>query len=238
VVMTHRAQALLASEYAVPEARLLMIPHGVDPAPLLAAAPSHQRPVILTWGLIGPGKGIEWGIRAMACLSPITPRPLYRVLGQTHPKVLKEQGDGYRRSLEALAVELGVADDIEIDGSYQEAEQLAAAVAAADLVLLPYDSREQATSGVLAEAVAAGKVVIATRFPHAVELLSGGAGVLVGHKSPMEIANAIGVALGEPKRAASAAALARETAKSNSWANTARRYRMLLDGVAAGVRSA
>ena len=54
----------------------------------------------------------------------------------------------------------------------------------ADIVLLPYDSPEQVTSGVLIEAVAAGKPVVSTGFPHAVELLSSGAGLLVDRQRP------------------------------------------------------
>ena len=64
-------------------------------------------------------------------------------------------------------------------------------MAAADVVLLPYDSTEQVTSGVLIEAVAAGKPVVATRFPHAVELLSDGAGIVVPHRDPIAIAEAL-----------------------------------------------
>jgi len=228
VVMTHKAQAIISEQYLVPESRLSLIPHGVDPwrpaAPIIRAS---ARPVVLTWGLIGPGKGIEWGIRAMSCLGDFAPRPIYRVLGQTHPKVLRDEGDRYRLSLEVLARHLGVSDDVEIDGRYQEATQLAKQVAGADLVLLPYDSKDQATSGVLAEAVAAGKVVIATRFPHAVELLSGGEGILVGHQRPLEIANAIRESLATPLWAAAAATRSREAASANSWANTADRYRAL-----------
>lgn len=237
VVMTRKAEALVASDYDLTEGQLLMIPHGADPHPAPVAAATDGRPVILTWGLIGPGKGIEWGIRAMALLEPGVQRPLYKVLGQTHPKVLMEHGDQYRLALESLVQELGVDADVEIDGRYQEAEQLAAEIAAADLVLLPYDSREQATSGVLAEAVAAGKVVIATPFPHAVELLSRGGGVLVDHQRPSEIAAAIRATLAEPVRTSAVASLAHGTARTNSWPNTARRYQGLL-GAVVGARSA
>ena len=41
----------------------------------------------------------------------------------------------------------------------------------------PYDTRDQVTSGVLVDAIAAGRPVIATAFPHAVELLGSGAGM-------------------------------------------------------------
>ncbi len=100
-----------------------MIPHGVDAWVADDAAP-HPRPVVLTWGLLGPGKGIEWGIRAIAALSDMQPRPIYCILGQTHPKVLMEHGEEYRTSLLALADRLGIADDVEIDGRYREVDDL------------------------------------------------------------------------------------------------------------------
>ena len=78
-----------------------------------------------------------------------------------------------------------------LDGRYRDAAALAALVASADVVLLPYDSTDQVTSGVLIEAVAAGKPVVATRFPHAVELLSDGAGMVVPHRDPAAIAEAL-----------------------------------------------
>jgi len=237
IVMSRTARTLLIEEYAVPPRHVQVIPHGVDPWVADDAAP-HPRPVVLTWGLLGPGKGIEWGIRAIAALSDMQPRPIYRILGQTHPKVLMEHGEEYRTSLLALADRLGIADDVEIDGRYREVDDLATNVAAADLVLLPYDSREQVTSGVLTEAVAAGKLVIATRFPHALELLSGGRGMLVGQRRPDEIAEAIRDALSDPFLAATAAARAQEAVRADSWANVAERYRALSSElVTGGVRT-
>lgn len=227
VVMSRTARTLLIEEYAVPPRHVQVIPHGVDAWVAGATTQHSTRPVVLTWGLLGPGKGIEWGIRALAELSGLEPRPIYRILGQTHPKVLLEHGEAYRTSLLALADRLGVGDDVEIDGRYQDVDDLAAQVAAADLVLLPYDSREQVTSGVLTEAVAAGKLVIATRFPHALELLSGGKGMLVGQRRPDEMAQAIRDAISDPLLAATAAARAQEAVRADSWANVGERYRAL-----------
>ena len=59
--------------------------------------------------------------------------------------------------------------------------ELARLVRSADLVVLPYQSVDQVTSGVLVEAISASKPVIATSFPHSIEVLSGGAGMLVPH---------------------------------------------------------
>ena len=73
-------------------------------------APAPRRPgpgVILTWGLLGPGKGIEWGIRALAMLDDVLPRPVYVVAGRTHPQVPERDGEAYRRELVALAASSG-----------------------------------------------------------------------------------------------------------------------------------
>jgi glycosyltransferase involved in cell wall biosynthesis len=226
VAMTHTAITLLVDLYGVAPDKVHLIPHGVTWAPSVVSS-IHARPTILTWGLLGPGKGIEWGIRAMALLTDLDPAPLYRVLGQTHPKVVIDQGEQYRRSLGMLVDGLGLKGDVQIDGRYRESAELAAEVAAADLILLPYDSRDQATSGVLVEAVAAGKLVIATRFPHSIELLSQGSGVLVDHEHPGQIAEAIRATLADPARAREAQAAARESARANSWGAVAERYKAL-----------
>ncbi len=231
VAMTHTAMTLLVDLYDVPPEKVRLIPHGVAWAPT-GLASNHVRPTILTWGLLGPGKGIEWGIRAMALLTDLDPAPVYRVLGQTHPKVVIDQGEKYRRSLSMLVDSLGLKGDVQIDGRYRESSELAAEVAAADLILLPYDSRDQATSGVLVEAVAAGKLVIATRFPHSIELLSEGGGVLVDHEHPAQIAEAIREALADPARALAAQAVARESARANSWGVVAETYKVLASELA------
>jgi glycosyltransferase involved in cell wall biosynthesis len=189
-------------------------------------------PVVLTWGLIGPGKGIEWGIRAMALLGDLDPAPIYRVLGQTHPKVVIDQGERYRHALTSLVDDLGLTGRVEIDGRYRESADLAAEVAAADLVLLPYDSRDQATSGVLVEAIAAGKLVIATRFPHSIELLSDGAGLLVDQGQPEQIATAVVAALEDRSRIEAAVKVARAKGHANSWEAVAQRYVALADELA------
>jgi glycosyltransferase involved in cell wall biosynthesis len=224
VAMTRTAMTLLVDLYDVAPDKVHLIPHGVRWAPAVVQS-VHTRPTILTWGLLGPGKGIEWGIRAMALLTDLDPAPLYRVLGQTHPKVVIDQGQQYRRSLGMLVAGLGLKGDVQIDGRYQETAELAAEVAAADIVLLPYDSRDQATSGVLVEAVAAGKLVIATRFPHSIELLSQGGGILVDQQNPDQIAEAIRAALADPARAREAQSAARESARANSWGAVAQSYK-------------
>jgi polysaccharide biosynthesis protein PslF len=156
VVMTDAARAILDRRFDVDMAKVAVIPHGVASAlGTLPHADSSGRTVV-TWGLIGPGKGLEWGIRAMAELADMRPQPEYLVVGRTHPKVLASEGEAYRERLAALIDELGLGDRVHLVDEYPDADALAAYIARADLVLLPYDSRNQVTSGVLVEAVAAG----------------------------------------------------------------------------------
>lgn len=230
VTMSVTGRDRLAAGYDVDMGKVCIIAHG---APVASAAPATaatfraSRPTILTWGLLGPGKGIEWGIEAMATLRDLHPMPRYLIAGQTHPKVATRDGEAYRNSLQGLVRRLGLADVVAFDGHYCDAPSLARLVQSADVVLLPYDSLDQVTSGVLIEAVAAGKPVVATRFPHAVELLSGGAGIVVTHRNPEEIAVALRTVITQGELAAAMARSAAQTAPMLSWAAVADQYRSL-----------
>ncbi|GIF09324.1 glycosyl transferase family 1 [Actinoplanes siamensis] len=197
VTMTDTARRRLTTGYAVDPRKITVIPHGTashDEVP----REDHDRPQLLSWGLLGPGKGIEWALRALALLGDLRPAPVYTVAGRTHPKVLEQQGDVYRDSLKALAADLGVTDAVRWVDAYLEPAELSRLIRSADAVVLPYDSTEQVTSGVLIEAVGAGVPVVATEFPHAVELLADGPGLLVPHQDPEAMACAIRHVLAEP----------------------------------------
>jgi len=225
VVQSRAARTRLLEQYAVDTEKVRTIPHGAPPnlsagSPRAAGAP----PVVLSWGLLGPDKGIEWGIEAIAQLGDLEPAPRYVVIGQTHPKLPDRAGEDYRRLLEERARVLGVADRVEFDAGYHTTVSLLARVREADVVLLPYRSREQVVSGVLVEAIASGKPVVATRFPHAEELLGEGSGVLVPHEDAHAIALALRRLLTEETLASRAATVARRQARELFWESVGGRY--------------
>jgi glycosyltransferase involved in cell wall biosynthesis len=203
-----------------------VIPHGAPDAQASSALLFRTgRPMVLSWGLLGPGKGLEWGIEAFARLSRLEPAPRYVIAGQTHPKVLAHEGEAYRMRLVDQVRRMGLGSTVQFDGHYRDAASLAALIRQADVVLLPYDSTEQVTSGVLIEAVTAGKPVVATCFPHAVELLSGGAGLVVPHQDPAALADALRTVLTRPDLAAAMARAAAATSEQAHWPAVAARYR-------------
>ncbi|GLL02285.1 glycosyltransferase [Dactylosporangium matsuzakiense] len=223
VTMTGTARDRLLRGYDVDPGKLVVIPHG-SAAPAAAAAPRRAGPHLLTWGLLGPGKGIEWALRAVALLQDLDQPLRFTIAGQTHPKVVARHGEAYRAGLHRLGAQLGIAHAVDYRPEYHDADTLNGLIRSADVVVLPYDSIEQVTSGVLTEAVAAGVPVVATTFPHAIELLSDGRGLLVPHRNPAALANAVRRILTEP---ALAARLSRPRTPVPHWPAVAARYEAL-----------
>lgn len=231
VVQSDHARHRLISLYGASPAQVAVIAHGAT-ANLTGERPVVEHPRIITWGLLGPGKGIEHAIAAVARLSSWVPAPTYVVAGATHPKVLAAEGERYRRGLQRQSAQLGIAARVVFDDGYRDWESLRALVRSADVVLLPYDSREQESSGVLVEAIASGKPVVATRFPHAVELLSAGAGIVVDQGDVAAMADALERVLYQPGVAEEMARCARREATALLWPNIGAAYRDLLARVA------
>jgi glycosyltransferase involved in cell wall biosynthesis len=231
VTMTDTARRRLLAGYEVTAEKIHVIAHGAaerfGAERNRSATVPGSRPIVLTWGLLGPGKGIEWGIEAISMLQDRHPAPRYVVAGQTHPKVLQRDGESYREGLERQIRALSLTDSVQLDGRYLDDPALAALVGAADVVLLPYDSTEQVTSGVLIEAVAAGKPVVATRFPHALELLSGGAGIVVPHRDPVSIAEGLRRVISTEEVSAAMSRVASSAAPALRWSAVAGQYRLL-----------
>jgi polysaccharide biosynthesis protein PslF len=223
VVMSEAARHRLCLTYAVDRRKVTMIPHGAT-VPSSPRAKRPSRPTILTWGLLGPGKGIERVIDVMPLLDDVPGRPRYIVVGPTHPSVLAAEGEAYRDARIEQARRSGVADSVSFDPGYYNQSMLTALIQQSSVVVLPYDSTEQVTSGVLVDAIANGRPVVATAFPHAVELLNSGAGIVVGHDDPVALASALRQIITHPRLAGSMAAEARRRAPEMAWQMVASAY--------------
>ena len=226
VVMSEAASHRLSRVFDIDRRKVTTIPHGAT-VPTNAAAKRPSRPTVLTWGLMGPGKGIERVIEAMVSLNGLPGRPQYLVAGRTHPKVVAADGEAYRDARMEQARRSGVADSVYFDAGYRDVSMLTALVQSCSVVVLPYDSTDQVTSGVLVDAIACGRPVVATAFPHAVELLATGAGVVVDHDDPDALAAALRRILTQPCLAGSMAAEARRLAPEMAWPVVAKAYLVL-----------
>ena len=223
VVMSEAANDRLCRGYAVDATKITTIPHGATVPPGVPARRAG-RPTLLTWGLLGPGKGIERVIEAMVSLHDLPCSPMYLVAGQTHPKVRASDGEAYRNARIEQARHSGVGDSVCFDDTYRSVSSLNALAQSAAAVVLPYDSTDQVTSGVLVDAIASGRPVVATAFPHAVELLASGAGIVVDHDDPDALVSALRRIVTEPHLAGAMAVEARRLAPKMAWSVVAADY--------------
>ena len=197
MVMAEAAKQILIDTYKCDPAKICVIPHGIPDRPFTATAPMKERfgwkkrKVIMTFGLLSPGKGIETVISALPALVSRFPEALYVVLGATHPHCISHNGEAYRDSLKALADELGVSKNVEWIDGFCDTGQLLDYLSAADIYATPYLNPAQVTSGTLAYAVGLGKPVVSTPYVHAIELLAGGHGHLLDFGDSRGFANAI-----------------------------------------------
>ena len=227
VVMSEAASQRMRLGFDVDPSKVTTIAHGARVPRRMAPGARSERPTLLTWGLLGPGKGIERVIDAMGSLHNLPVRPRYLIAGRTHPKVLAADGEAYRNARAEQARLGGVTDSVAFDASYRDVSSLTALVQSSAVVVLPYDSTDQVTSGVLVDAIASGRPVVATAFPHAVELLASGAGIVVGHDDPDALASALHRLLTEPHLAAAMAAEAARLAPQMAWPVVANAYQVL-----------
>jgi glycosyltransferase involved in cell wall biosynthesis len=230
VVPSQGARTVLNEIYHLPLDNVSVIPHGAHWSPGRPRVGRRRR--LLTWGLLGPGKGIERAIEAMALLGDRSPEPIYRVVGQTHPNVLRREGLRYRDSLADLIDAHGLGEKVVLDDGYKGDSDLWRLVDECDVVVVPYDNREQISSGVVTEAISGGKPVIATRFPHSEELLGDGAGVVVDHDDIPGMARALSTLLDDDFAYHRAAARARALARDLAWPAVARSYIEVTDRLA------
>lgn len=197
VVMAEQGRTLLREVFRVPEPRIDLIPHGIPDMPF--ADPNYfkdefgvaGRQVVLTFGLLSPNKGIEYALRALPGIIRDCPNIVYIVLGQTHPNLLRAEGEAYRLSLERLAKDLGVQKHVVFFNRFVELDELMRFIGAADIYLTPYLTETQITSGTLAYAFGAGNAVVSTPYWHATEILTDERGKLVPFRDPASIAGAV-----------------------------------------------
>jgi len=197
IVMTETGKEFLKEIYNADPSKIDIIPHGIPDMPFVD--PNFYKDqfgvegknVLLTFGLISPGKGIENVLKALPSVIEKFPNTVYIVLGATHPNLLRQQGESYRLSLERLANDLGINKHVIFYNRFVSIDELKEFLGAADIYITPYLNEAQITSGTLSYAFGCGKAVISTPYWHAKELLSDNRGIIVPFNDPKAISEAI-----------------------------------------------
>ena len=240
VVMSESAARLLVDAYAVDPGRIRVIPHGVpdlasvDPAVRKPEFDLGDRPTILSFGLVGPGKGYEVAIEAMATVRQAIPDAIYIILGASHPELVRREGERYRTELVDRVRDLELGDNVRFVDRFVGRAELGRWLQASDVIVTPYPNLDQIVSGSLSYAVGAGRAVVSTPYTYARELLAGDRGVLVPPSSPDALAEALVALLGDPEGRAAIAKRAYAYGRHMTWPTVGAEYLDVFADVASG----
>jgi hypothetical protein len=233
----------LRSVYLVPDEKIEVIAHGipdvafVEPDAAKARLGFAGRPVILTFGLLSPNKGIEVMIDAMPSILERSPDAVYVVLGATHPNLVRDRGEAYRESLMARVRELGVEDHVVFLDRFVDQSTLLEFISMCDVYVTPYLNESQMTSGTLAYSFGLGRPVVSTPYWHACELLADGCGVLVPFGDAAAIGNEIESLLTDDARRKAMSRRAYAASRTMTWQRTAERYMSVFEALRRGDKS-
>lgn len=242
IVMSRSALNVLAATYGVTPGSVDVIPHGVPDLPLVESRTIKPgldlagREVILSFGLLGPGKGLELVLDALPAVVAARPTACYVVLGATHPNLLASEGEAYRRSLEDRVARLGLGRHVRFVDRFVGRVELTRWLEAADVFVTPYPNLEQIVSGTLSYAMGAGRAVVSTPYAYAAELLADGRGVLAAPGAPAAWADALIGLLEDDAHRAAVGRRAHEHTRPMVWSSVGAEYRRLLARVAAAPR--
>jgi len=236
IVMAHTAARLLVSDYGITKVPVV-IPHGM---PAIEPTGRHRlktklgmegRTIISTFGLVDPRKGLEYVIGAMPAIVERRPDALYLIVGQTHPELLKQQGEAYRNTLERAAEELGMRDHIAFVNEYLTQRDIVGYLLASDVYVTPYLDPNQITSGTLAYALGAGKAIVSTPYLHAIEALADDRGAIVPFRDAGAIAAAVRRILDDPELKKRLERRAYDYGRETAWPAVGRRVLALTQHV-------
>lgn len=202
IVMSKRAVEFLIDIYEIPTDKIQIIEHGVpdleadEKNEIKKLAAFKNKRVLFTFGLISRNKGLETVIKALPAIVKQNPDVMYVVLGNTHPGVLKNNGEEYRDSLKRLAAQLGVSKHLTFINKFVSEAELFQYLTAVDIYITPYLNEAQITSGTLSYAIGAGAAVVSTPYWHATELLANNRGRLFDFKDDEQLGAIVNDLLG------------------------------------------
>ncbi|TDS12161.1 glycosyltransferase family 4 protein [Sphingobacterium paludis] len=233
-VMTEKAIELLRDVFTVPVEKMHCVSHGVPTFDYNQVKAKNKlglagKSVMLSFGFLGRGKGIETAIDAVKHVND--PNFQYLVLGSTHPNVLREEGDSYRTFLQNKIDENGLADKIKLINTFASEDLLIEYLTACDIYVTPYPNENQISSGTLTFAIGAGAAVISTPYWYAKDLLANDRGLLFDFKNEKALANQINTLLDDPLVLAKYRRNAATYGRMISWQNVGKQYYELLKTV-------
>jgi len=244
VIMAKNTRPVLESVYEIDLSKIEVIHHGV-PYRILESREKLKekhglsgRQVVSTFGLLGPGKGLEYGIEAIAKVAKEHRDIVYLILGQTHPSVKRESGEAYRERLMEMVDSLGIGEHVRFVNKYLSKDEIIQYLQMSDIYMTPYPGRDQAVSGTLAYAVGYGRVIVSTPYSYAKEMLSEGRGLLAEFNDADSLAKHIRYVLNNPEAKKEMERRILSVGRTMMWDHVANHYTKLFIDIIEGMKLA
>lgn len=230
IVMTQTSKNILIKDYDIDSQKITVIPHGIHSTEFVDSKKAKhdlgysKNITISTFGLLSKGKGIEYGIEAMAKVVKKFPHAVYLIIGATHPVVLKNEGEIYRNTLVKKIHSLKLENNVFFYSRYLEISELLHFLEATDVYLALSQDPNQAVSGTLSYALGSGKPVVSTSFAQAREDVTDETGILVDFKDTSQIATALTELVADPEKRQRMAKNAYFRTRGRTWRNAILAY--------------
>lgn len=234
VVLTKSSKKIIQSIYTVQKEKIFVIPHGIHEIPFSKPNTAKKKlqlnhhTILSTFGLLSRGKGLEYVLRALPEVVKKYPNVLYLILGQTHPVILRQEGELYRNELAELVKELHLEKHVKFYNQYFSLPELFSFLKATDIYISTSTDPNQAVSGTLSYALGTGRAVISTEFAQAKEIVTEKNGRLVQIKNSQALTTAMLDLLSDNNRLLAMHENAYELSRQMTWDTVGKDYVTLL----------
>ncbi len=233
VVMTHSSSNLLMQDYQIDKNKINVIPHGTHlvshtaKETLKIKYQLSNKKILATFGLLGSGKNIETTLNALPLIAKIYPEILFLIIGQTHPNIIKQEGEKYRNLLKAKVIELKIEKHVQFINHFLPLNDLLEYLQLTDIYLFTSKDPNQAVSGTFSYAMSCGCAIISTPIPHACEVLQDDAGIIIDFENSTQLAEAVILLLNDKELTNSISLNGLHKITSTVWENSAIAHALL-----------
>lgn len=235
VVMTNNSAKILVNNYQVPEYKINVIPHGTHLVPHLDKVMLKEkyalsgRKIVSTFGLLSSGKGIETTLNALPEIIIQHPDIMFLIIGKTHPTVVKNEGEIYRRMLENKVHQLQLENNVCFVNKYINHPDLLEYLQLTDVYLFTSKDPNQAVSGTFSYAISCGCPIVSTPMPHALEVLNDGAGIIIDFDNVAQLSKAVINLLNDEALRINMSNNGLHKIAATAWENTAIAHALLIE---------
>lgn len=230
VVLTDHSKQIIEALYPASHGKVFVIPHGIHNVAYSSSVQPKEvldlseHSIVSTFGFLSQGKGIEYVLHALKPVIETYPDLLYLILGETHPVIIRKEGEKYRKMLQSLITKLGLQKHVKFYDQYFDLPELFTFLQATDIYISTSINPHQAVSGTLSYALGAGRAVISTQFSQSKELVTEETGRLVAVKDSPAITAALMELLGDRELLTSMNKSAYQRTRYMLWENVAETY--------------